>query len=137
MKEVLSRGGESKMEDLKMLFQVDFIAKAVFELTCPNSPYSPLLVINHSDKFLSLSNGDHYILLLQDQKLSYFQEAEEQLHYIQNRKKLLVILQLQSKTLEEEERTRISIDQIIAQAVSNGIPQKNLFLKLLKDISHG
>ena len=136
MKEFLSREGENKMEDLKMLFQVDFIAKAIFELTCPNSPYSPLLVINHSDKFLSLSNGDHYILLLQDQKLNYFQEAEEQLHYIQNRKKLLVMLQLQSGP-RKGDRTTISIDQIIAQAVSNGIPQKNLFLKLLKDISHG
>ena len=136
MKEVLNQEGENKIEDLKMLFQVDFIAKAIFQLTCPNSPYSSLLVINHNDKFLSLSNGDLYILLLPDQKLNYLQQAEEQLNYIQNRRKLLVILQLQSKTLEEE-RTTINIDQIVSQAVSNGIPQRNLFLKLLKDISHG
>ena len=136
MKEVLIQKGESKIQDLKMLFQVDFIAKAVFKLTFPNTPYLSLLVINHSDKFLSLSNGDHYILLLPDQKLNYFQQAEEQLHHIQNRKKLLVILQLQPG-VPKEDGTTINIDQIITQAQTNGIPQKNLFLKLLKDLSHG
>ena len=59
-----------------MLFQVDFISRAVFELTCPNSPYSSLLAINHDDQFLSLSNEDHYVLLLPDQKLNFFSKQK-------------------------------------------------------------
>ena len=44
------------------------------------------------------------------------------------------MLQLQSGPLKED-RTTISIDQIIAQAVSMEFRRKILFLKLLKDIS--
>lgn len=126
MKEDVSREGDNQIDTLKRLFQVEFIAQAFFELVSPHDHFSPLHVLNHHNRFLSLSNRDHYLVLLPEKSPSSFPEAEEHLTHIQNRKKTLVVLQASSNPAEEGLNT-ISLEQITEQAVCNGIPSKNLF----------
>lgn len=127
MKEIAFFKGDTRAAGLKKLFQIEFIAQAFFELVFPEADYSPLLTINHEDRFLSLSNAEYYILLLPGQTI--LNEAREHLNSIQNRRKMCVLLQGQP----EGQLVAVSLEQIRDKAVKNGIPGKNLFLKLLEE----
>ena len=126
MNEIPFFGGDTQVAGLKKLFQIDFIARAFFELAVPEGDYSPLLAINHEDKFLSLSNAEHYILVLSQSGQQGLIEVIEHLEFIQNRKKIHVQLEGQP----EGRFILITLKQIRNKAIKNGIPGKNLFLKL-------
>lgn len=49
MNEIPFFGGDTQVAGLKKLFQIDFIARAFFELAVPEGDFSPLLTINHED----------------------------------------------------------------------------------------
>lgn len=121
------------LERLKMLLQVDLVARALFELLYPFQDYAGLLVINHSNNFISLSNEHYYLIVLPVKNKHLFRVAESYLKNIQNRTKLLAFLQGNSE-ITEKGVYRISAEQISERAVKNGIPPQNLFLKLLKEL---
>lgn len=130
MKNTAYFDGHTRTEALKKLFHIDFIVRAFFELAVPGDDFSDLLVINHGDKFLSLSNADHYILLLLRDDKNLILEAEEQLSLIQNRKKLLI----QLRQNPGNKFPVISLRAIKQRALKNGIPENNLFLKFLEEL---
>lgn len=128
MKEIAFFKGDTPAAGLKKLFEVEFIAQALFELSLPEANYSPLLTINHEDRFLSLSNAEHYVLLLLPGQYNLIEDREH-LNSIQNRKKMCVLLQGQP----EARLVAVSLEQIRDEALKNGIPGKNLFLMLLEE----
>ena len=51
---------EELIPNLQKALEVEFIQEVFFELVEEKQFYTSLLVVNHQDKFLSLSNQDHY-----------------------------------------------------------------------------
>lgn len=118
------------MSGFKKMLEINFIAEAFFELTFPGEEYAQLLNLNHNEKFLSLSNADYYILILQQGSPEGIAAAKEHLSRIYNRKKKIV--QMEKFSLASV--GVITPANICQKAIENGFPSQNLFLKLLIEL---
>ena len=83
---------EELIPNLQKALEVEFIQEALFELVEEKHPFAPLLVVNHQDKFLSLSNKDHYLFLIPFNSAEINKEVIEYSKYIFNRKRYLFSL---------------------------------------------
>ena len=119
--------------DLQKAFEVHFIQEALFELVEEKHPFAPLLVVNHKDNFLSLSNKDHYLFLIPLNSAEIIKEITEYSSYIFNRRKLFIQLEHFQETTGLKNHFQLKISDIISQAVKNGIAENNIYLLLLRD----
>jgi len=120
--------------EVHRVMEVEFVQQSLFELLIDyKQPFTGLLVVNHQNKFLSLSNEKYYIFLLPITSNNIIAEVKERSNYIFNRKILFVQLNNQISNLKSEDHFSLSALDIIKQAERNGIPEKNLFLRLLQD----
>lgn len=124
----------SSQTNLQHLLQVGFIQEAFYQLLEPDEPYAELLVVNHQDRYLSLSNEKDYIVILTKISSEVLSEAREDLSFIQQRKKTLVHLQQKSDHTTLAAYRRVAASQIRQQAERNGIPSNNLYLLLLEQV---
>lgn len=131
---LLSSHSPSAKSNLQDLLQVHFIQEALFQLSKPGAPYTTLLVVNHQDRYLSLSNEKHYLAVLTETSPALLTQVQEDLSYIQQRQKTIVHLQKQTDHTSQPAFRRISIPQIRQQAEQNGVPTKNLYLLLLEQV---
>ena len=119
--------------NLQKALEVEFIQEALFELVEEKHPFAPLLVVNHQDKFLSLSNQDHYLFLIPFNSAEINKEVIEYSKYIFNRKTVFIQLEEHQKISGLENHFQLKISDIISQAVKNGIDENNIYLLLLRD----
>ena len=119
--------------NLQKALEVEFIQKALFELVEEKHCFAPLLVVNHQDKFLSLSNQDHYLILIPLNSTEINKEVIEYSKYIFNRKKIFIQLKENQEISGLENHFQLKISDIISQAVKNGIDENNIYLLLLRD----
>jgi len=84
---------EELISNLQKALEVGFIQEALFELVKEKHPFVPLLVVNHLDKFLSLSNHDHYSFLIPFNSAEINKEIIEYSKDIFNRKKIFIQLE--------------------------------------------
>ena len=120
--------------EVQRVMEVEFVQQSLFELmTDHQQPYRSFLVVNHQSRFLSLSNESYYIFLMPIISNNIIAEVKECSNYIFNRKILFVQLNNQTSNLKSEDYFSFSALDIIKQAERNGIPEKNLFLRLLLD----
>lgn len=120
--------------DLHKLLETKFIQQALFELIEEKDNYSPLLVINHQDHFLSLSNENYYVFLLPLVTPQIVTKVCDYCKYIFNRKTILVQLENYVEIPLFEHQFCVRLKDIIQQAEQNGIKKDNLFLHLLGEI---
>lgn len=119
---------------LHKLMEVQFIQEALFNLVEEKGNYSPLLVINHQDYFLSLSNEYYYVFLLPVVNPQIAIKVCNYCKYIFNRKTMLVQLENFENIPMFEHQFFVKLQDIIQQAEQNGIMRNNLFLRLLAEI---
>lgn len=120
--------------EVHRVMEVQFVQQSLFELlTDYKQPFTRLLVVNHQNRFLSLSNEKYYIFLQPITSNNIIAEVKERSNYIFNRRILFVQLNNQISNLKSEDHFSLSALDIIKQAERNGIPEKNLFLRLLQD----
>ncbi|MDT0688733.1 hypothetical protein RM549_03000 [Salegentibacter sp. F188] len=120
--------------NLYRLLEVEFIQQALFELIEEKGNYSPLLVINHQDYFLSLSNESYYVFLLPVVTPKIAAKVCNYCKYIFNRKTIMVQLENSESIPMFEHQFFIKLKDIIQQAEHNGIMRNNLFLRLLSEV---
>ena len=120
--------------EVHRVMEVEFVQQSLFELlTSHKQPFRRLLVINHQNKFLSLSNEKYYIFLLPITSNNIIAEVKERSNYIFNRRILFVQLINETQNLQTDNTFALSVMDIIKQAQRNGIPANNLFLRLLRE----
>src|SRR5690606_21909035 len=102
---------------LHQLLQVSFLPEAIYHILEKESPDTPLLVINHQDLFLSLSNETHYIFLLPVVKPELLEKIRKELNYIPTRKKMVVQLEQEEDLSCFEHHANLTVQQIKQQAV--------------------
>ncbi|HSP83609.1 MAG TPA: hypothetical protein VLN72_07740 [Gillisia sp.] len=124
----------SIIPDLQKSLEVSFIQEAFFQLVEEKEAYASLLIVNHHNSYLSLSNEDYYIFLLPVVTGEIVEEVTEAQNYIFNRKKILVQLEQCEDIPGFENHYCIKLMDIVLQAEKNGVPKRNLFLQLLKEI---
>ncbi|WP_373059378.1 hypothetical protein [Zunongwangia sp. H14] len=120
--------------NLYRLLEVEFIQQALFDLIEEKSNYSPLLVINHQDYFLSLSNEYYYVFLLPVVTPQIAARVSNSCKFIFNRKTILVQLENFGNIPMLEHQFCVKLQDIIQQAEQNGIKKNSLFLRLLSEI---
>ena len=119
---------------LQKFLEVSFIQEALFHLVEDKEAYNDLLVVNHHNSYLGLSNEDHFIFMLPIVSPQIVEEVIEASSYIFNRKKIFVQLDQCEDIPGFEHHYCIKVNDIILQAEKNGVPKRNLFLQLLKEI---
>ena len=119
--------------NLQEVLEVEFIQEALFVLVEEKYAFAPLLVVNHQDKFLSLSNHDHYLILMPFDSAEINKEVIEYSKYIFNRKKIFIQLKENQEISGLENHFQLKISDIISQAIKNGIDENNIYLLLLRD----
>ena len=124
----------SIIPDLQKSLEVSFIQEAFFQLVEEKEAYASLLVVNHHNSYLSLSNEDYYIFLLQVITGEIVDEVTKAQNYIFNRKKILVQLEQCKDIPGFENHYCLKLMDIVLQAEKNGVPKRNLFLQLLREI---
>lgn len=122
--------------DLYKIIEIKFIQQALFELIEGKENYSPLLVINHQDHFLSLSNERYFIFILPVVTPQIVTKVCDYRKYLFNRKKVLVQLENCQIIPMFEYQFCVKLKDIIKQAEQNGIKKNNLFLRLLDEITN-
>lgn len=98
---------------LQNLLEISFLQEALFSLIEDSGNYAPLLVVNHHDRYLTLSNEDHYIFLLPEVSLPFIAEVCEQANYIFNRKKILVQLEDCEEIADFEHQFCLKVSDLI------------------------
>lgn len=121
------------ISNLQAALEAEFIQEALFELVEEKHCFAPLLVVNHQDKFLGLSNKDHYLFLIPLNSAEIIKEVIEYSKYIFNRKMVYIQLEEYQKISGLENHFQLKIADIISQAVKNGIDENNIYLLLLRD----
>lgn len=119
--------------NLQTALEVEFIQEALFELVEDKYRFAPLLVVNHQDNFLSLSNKDHYLILMSVGSAEIIKEITEYSSYIFNRKKIFIQLEKHQETTEFQNYFHLKVSDIISRAKKNGINENNVYLLLLRD----
>ena len=125
---------QSPIPNLQTLLEVGLIQEAFFQLVEEKEAYASLLIVNHHNSYLCLSNEDYYIFLLPVVTGEIVDEVTEAQNYIHNRKKILVQLEQCEDIPGFENHYCIKLMDMVLQAEKNGVPKRNFFLQQLKEI---
>lgn len=87
------RNSDSLIPYLQEIFGISLIQEAFFQLVEKEDAYAPLLVRKYHNRYLTVSNKDHYIYLLPVVTPQIIEEVSEASNFIFSRKKILVQLE--------------------------------------------
>jgi len=114
---------QTLIPDLQKALEVNFIQEALFHLVEDREVYKKLLVVNHHNSYLSLSNEDYYVFVLHIISQQIVEEVTEASNYIFNRKKILVQLETCEDIPGFEYHFCIKVMAIILQAEKKRNPK--------------
>ena len=105
-------------------------------LTCVLSYFDPdsFIIENHDNRCLTFNNEKYLFFILIEKDQAILEEIKEAMDTIQHLHTAIIQIELDLDLSNYKRYFRLSVNDIIKGGVKRGIPKKNLFFTLLKDL---
>jgi hypothetical protein len=110
------------------------LQEAVLAYVFENFENSSFVVENYQDRCLLFTSPDAHVFVLLEMHPGLLDEIRESLANFRHLKTAVVQVELDLDISEFEHHFTLSVEDIITAGVRRGIPSKNLFFLLLKEL---
>jgi|25_taG_2_1085351.scaffolds.fasta_scaffold08523_1 hypothetical protein len=105
-------------------------------LACVLSDFDPdsFIIENHDNRCLTFNNEKYLFFILIEEDQAILAEIKEAMETIKHLHTAIIQIEFDLDLSDYKRYYRLTIDDIIAGGTKRGIPEKNLFFTLLKDL---
>ena len=133
MEDIPFFNGLSKTQSFEKLSE--FTIKEAL-LACVLSDFNPdsFIIENHNNRCLTFNNEKYLFFILIEKDQAILAEIKEAMETIKHLQTAIIQIELDLDLSDYKRYYRLSINDIINGGSKRGIPEKNLFFNLLKDL---
>jgi hypothetical protein len=133
MEDIPIFNGLSKTQSFEKLSE--FTIKEAL-LACVLSDFNPdsFIIENHDNRCLTFNNEKYLFFILIEKDQAILAEIKEAMETIKHLQTAIIQIELDLDLSDYKRYYRLSINDIINGGSKRGIPEKNLFFTLLKDL---
>ena len=133
MEDIPFFNGLSKTQSFEKLSE--FTIKEAL-LACVLSDFNPdsFIIENHNNRCLTFNNEKYLFFILIEKDQAILAEIKEAMETIKHLQTAIIQIELDLDLSDYKRYYRLSINDIINGGSKRGIPEKNLFFTLLKDL---